>query len=165
MAGVTEGVTIKGLIETQAVLNDLLDRVEDLSPLMAGIADYGRAATLERFEDERGPDGAGWKPSHRAMADGGKTLHASGDLKNRIGAYSGKDFAEWGSPLFYAVIHQEGATIRAKSASFLHFFIPGIGFRRPAEVVIPARPFLGINAEDDDEIDAIIRGYIAEAIP
>lgn len=165
MAGVTEGVTIKGLIETQAVLNDLLDRVEDLSPLMAQIGAYGEESTRYRFESQKGPDGKTWEPSHRARAEGGQTLKKSGIFEGSITNQFGRDSAEWGTNWPWASVHQDGATIRAKGDGRLGFFIPGIGFRSPREVVIPARPMFGINDEDEDEISAIIHDYLAEAIP
>ena len=165
MVGVTEGVTIQGLIRTQAVLNDLLDRTEDLSPLMAQIGAYGEESSVNRFETQKGPDGQTWEKSARAKATGGQTLVDSGRYRSSITWNADRDSAEWGTNLIYAGVHQDGATISAKGDGRLHFFIPGIGFRTAAEVVIPARPVFGISAEDEDEIDAIVRDYIAEAIP
>lgn len=165
MAGVTEGVTIKGLIETQEVLNDLLDRVEDLSPLMATIGAYGEETTRERFDTNIGPDGQAWKQGHRARLEGGPTLVKSRVAQDATTNNPGRDHVEWGTSWQWANVHQFGATIRAKGGGRLGFFIPGIGFRSPHEVVIPARPFVGISDENKTEIDAIIRDYIAEAIP
>lgn len=164
MTGVREGVTLQGVIRTQAVLNDLLDRVEDLSPLMAQIGAYGEESTVHRFETQKGPDGRTWEKSARAKATGGQTLVDKGMLRSSVTWNADRDSAEWGTNLIYAGVHQEGATIRAKGDGRLHFFIPGIGFRTAAEVVIPARPFLGLDGEDQDEIDAIVHDYIAEAL-
>lgn len=165
MAGVREGVTIQGMIRTQAVLADLLDRTEDLSPLMAQIGAYGEESSVHRFEEQKGPDGQPWEKSLRAKATGGQTLVDSGRYRSSVTWNADRDSAEWGTNLIYASVHQEGATIRAKGGGRLGFFIPGIGFRSPVEVVIPARPVFGISAEDETEIDAIIHDYIAEAIP
>lgn len=165
MVGVTEGVTIQGLLRTQKVLEDLLDRTEDLSPLMAQIGAYGEESTVHRFETQTGPDGKRWEPSARAKASGGQTLVDKGRLRSSITWNAGRDHAEWGTNVIYASTHQEGATIRAKGGGRLGFVIPGIGFRSPHEVVIPARPFIGIDDEDDAEISNIITDYLAEAIP
>lgn len=162
---VREGVTIEGMIRTQAVLNDLLDRTQDLSPLMATIGAYGEESSVHRFETQKGPDGQTWEPSLRAKATGGQTLVDSGRYRSSITWNADRDSAEWGTNLIYAGVHQDGATISAKGDGRLGFFIPGIGFRSPREVVIPARPVFGISAEDEDEIDAIVHDYLAAAIP
>ena len=157
-----EGLTLGGLGIAQVALDDLLERVGSLP--MDAIADYGHSSTTERFERSIGPDGQQWKESHRARFEGGHTLVDTGRLRNDIVSSSGPDYAEWGSNTPYALIHQFGGTIRPTSASRLHFNIPGIGFRSPMEVVMPARPFLGINDEDEREIGAIIHHYLAEAL-
>lgn len=161
---IREGVTIDEIGRVSQSLEDLLARCVDMTPVMSAIADYGHASTTERFEMAQGPDGQSWKPSHRARFEGGQTLVDSGHLRNEIVSSSSPDHAEWGSNTPYALIHQFGGTIRAKKASHLHFNIPGIGFRSPMEVVMPARPFLGINDEDEREIGAIVQHYIAEAL-
>lgn len=159
------GVTIDGLVRSQRAMAELLDRTGDLEPLMARIGAYGEESTVHRFETQRGPDGDPWAPSLRAKATGGQTLVDSGRLRQSITWRASRAEAEWGTNLIYAGVHQDGATIRAKSGGRLGFFIPGIGFRSPREVVIPARPFLGIDGDDEDEIDDIVRDYIDEVMP
>jgi phage virion morphogenesis protein len=160
-----EGVTIDGLVRAQSTLADLLAKTEDLSPLMERIGAYGEESTIHRFETETGPDGQRWTPSLRAKMTGGQTLTDKARLRQSITWRADRDSAEWGTNVIYARTHQEGATIRAKGSGRLGFTIPGLGFRAPHEVVIPARPFLGLDRDDQDEIDAIIQDYIAEAIP
>ncbi len=176
MTGVTEGVTLKGLIETQAVLNDLLDRTEDLTPLMSQIGAYGEESTRYRFESQKGPDGKTWEKSERAKAKGGQTLVDSGRLRDSITWWADKDSAEWGTNLVYAAAHQFGldevVNVGAHTRRITQAFGRPLGFgvyqsvgefsRNPN---IPARPFAGIDDDDEAEIDAIIRDYIAEAIP
>lgn len=159
-----EGVTIDGLVRAQRTLAQLLDRTGDLTPLMEQIGAYGEESTVNRFETQRGPDGETWTPSLRVRMNGGQTLVDTARLHGSITWAAGSDHAEWGTNLIYARTHQGGATIRAKGGGRLAFTIPGLGFRSPEEVVIPARPFLGIDAEDEDEIDAIVHDYIAEAL-
>jgi phage gpG-like protein len=160
-----EGVTIDGLVRAQATMADLLARTGDLTPLMERIGAYGEESTVHRFATQTGPGGKAWKPSHRARATGGQTLTDKAILRNSIGWRASRDRAEWGTNLIYARTHQEGATIRAKGGGRLGFTIPGLGFRAPHEVVIPARPFLGVDGEDAREIDDILRDYIAEVLP
>ncbi len=160
-----EGVTIDGLVRAQATMAELLRRTGDLSPLMERIGAYGEESTVHRFEAETGPDGERWTPSIRARRAGGQTLTDTARLRQSITWRADRDSAEWGTNVLYARTHQEGATIRAKGGGRLGFTIPGIGFRAPHEVVIPARPFLGVDREDEREIDDIVRDYVAEALP
>lgn len=164
MSGVSTGVTIDGLVRSQATMAELLRRTGDLTPLMEQIGAYGEESTVNRFETQTGPDGERWAPSARVKANGGQTLVDSGRLRQSVTWRARSAEAEWGTNLIYASTHQEGATIRAKGGGRLGFAIPGIGFRSPQEVVIPARPFLGIDADDEAEIDAIVHDYLAEAM-
>ena len=136
----------------------------DFTPAMGAIADYMRSTTLERFETETGPDGKRWKPSQRAINDGGLTLTDSGALRLSIGAESDATSAVAGTNLIYAAIHQFGGTIRAK---------PGAGGRRGAlrtpfgprgSVTMPARPFLGFSPEDVTEIETVLTQHIQKAL-
>lgn len=162
---VSAGVTLDGIVRAQRTMVELLDRTGDLEPLMSRIGAYGEESTVHRFETQKSPDGDPWEPSHRAKATGGQTLVDSGRLRQSLTWSAGRAEAEWGTNLIYAAVHQDGATISAKGDGRLGFVIPGIGFRSPKEVVIPARPFMGIDADDEDEIDAIVQDYIAEVLP
>jgi phage virion morphogenesis protein len=117
----------------------------DLSPAMQEISLNLVSTTIERFEQERGPDGVPWKPSARAIEEGGKTLQDSGALKDSIEPDFGTDFAAAGvlasgGPAIYAAIHQFGGTIRARHKKALSF-----AGRIVAAVRIPARPYLGFD--------------------
>ena len=61
-----------------------------------------------------------------------KSYGSRKDKRKLIGYY--------GSDLKYAPVHEFGAVIHAKKADMLHFFIPGVGFRKAQSVTIPARP-------------------------
>lgn len=66
-----------------------------------------------------------------------------------------------GSRLIYAAVHEFGATIKAKRAKFLTFFIPGVGWRRKKQVVIPARkPFLKSFQQSIKFFDPIIKAVL-----
>ncbi|MBF0454954.1 MAG: phage virion morphogenesis protein [Magnetococcales bacterium] len=95
----------------------------------------------QRFKDEKGPDGKAWEPSKRD----GKTLTDTARLKNSIGYEATSDLTAVGSNVVYARIHQKGGeTGRGHAVNLL------------------ARPFLGINEEDQAEAAEIIRDFIAE---
>ncbi|MEA3018406.1 MAG: hypothetical protein QOI38_3128 [Sphingomonadales bacterium] len=135
----------------------------DMTPAMQEIARHLETATAMHFEQERGPGGVAWKPSERAIAEGGQTLTMSGDLRSSISSTFGPDFAAAGpersfGAAVYAAIHQFGGTIRAKAGRALSF-----GGRLFAAVRIPARAYLGIDDQDRAAIADILRGFFGRA--
>ena len=149
--------------EIQGALKRLLSLGNNPSPAMRDIAAQGESATRMRFRLQVGPDGKRWKPSLRAQILGGKTLTKDGHLSGSVSANSGADFAEWGVNRIYALIHQIGGVIRAKSAGALKFMLPGGGFAVVKAVRIPARPYLGVNDADRNDILNIIQSHIGSA--
>jgi phage virion morphogenesis protein len=79
--------------------------------LMAKVGAYGVSATQKRINRGVRPANA---PLTSAVKGGSRTLRDSGQLMASIHAQSGADYAEWGSKLKYAAIHQYGGTISAK---------------------------------------------------
>lgn len=131
----------------------------DKAGIMNAIAEGIRTSTLERFRSEESPEGTKWSPSIRASKQGGKTLTKSAVLKNSIRAEADGSGAAVGTNLAYAATHQFGdeRTIRAKKGRYLRFQIGGRWVSIPSvRVNIPARPFLGISKEDEEEIRAIL---------
>lgn len=129
-------------------------------PLLKKIAFYGENSTRGRFDTETDPDGNKWKESLRARLAGGKTLTKDGHLGDSITSDADDNKAEWGSNRIYAAIHQFGGTIEPKSAKALHFQIPGIGWVMSKQVTLPARPYLGISSDDQEEILDIVNNHI-----
>jgi phage virion morphogenesis protein len=140
-------------------LRDSLNRAialgRDPSRMMGEIGAYGEASTRERFDLETGPDGQPWKKSLRAQISGGKTLTRDGHLGDSITHISGRDWAAWGTNMLYGPIHQQGGVIRPKHKPSLRFMLAGGGFVTTQSVTIPARPYLGVNGDDEREIVAI----------
>jgi len=121
--------------------------------LMTSIAEGLRTSTIERFGSETSPGGERWQPSLRAK-EGGKTLVASSALRNSIRSQVSGDGLAVGTNDIRAATHQFGdtRTIRAKG-KFLAFQIGGNWVRvKSVTVSIPARPFLGVSAEDESDI-------------
>lgn len=158
-------ISVEGQAQIERVLAGLLKRFGNLKPLMERFGIVLEAGTIERFDTGRGPDGTPWLPSLRARTTGGKTLVDRGILRQSIRSIAGDDRVEIGSNIIYARIHQEGGTIAAKGDGRLKFRLPGIGWRSPHQVIIPARPFLGISADDRDELIGQAEDWIAEAAP
>lgn len=131
-------VRVTGLDE----LNNTLERLGRFSeePLQRALKSIGTAVvaqTIERFENEVDPDGNKWK--HRKVETnktrGRKILHNSGQLK-RVTYVTGKGFVKIGATVNYGVFHQ-------------------FGTRK-----MPARPFLGINKDDYEEITDILSNQL-----
>lgn len=155
---------IEGQAATLLSLDRLAGRFEDMHPLMEQFGQYGEDSTRQRFSDQVAPDGERWAPSYRARTQGGETLLDSGRLRASMSYLASSSSAEWGTNVIYAGVHQFGDTIRPKAGGVLKFNIPGLGFRSAHEVVMPQREFLGLSAEDEDELGAIVDDYIAEAL-
>ena len=122
------------------------------------------SSTIQRFEDEKGPDGEDWKKSRRAKREGGQTLSDKGQFKGSINYEA--------SPAAVAVgttdkvkgkIHQHGGTIKPKSKKALRFKT-GSGFVTVKKVTMPARPYLGINEEDIAEAQETIRIFMQQGL-
>ena len=144
------------------------DGGERATRLWHAIGAAGVASTQLRFDQQHGPGGAPWKPSQRALKDGGKTLQLSGMLLASI-TYNllGADGVEWGSNLPYAPAMQGGADITVYPRSQqIYQTVSKAGvlnqkFVRPSKsnfarwvevpeyhIHIEARPYLGIDEED-----------------
>ena len=161
------GVKLQVVVNDQqitAVLGRLIATGQNLEPVMQDIAAYGESSTKQRFSDGVAPDGTPWKPSQRVQERGGKTLIDSARLLDSIVSNAGSNFAEWGSNVIYAAIHQAGGEISAKNGKGLFFKLPDGTGRRVKKVTIPPRPFLGINADDEANIIDIVLENINTAI-
>lgn len=144
-----------------------LNQMKDINKVgvMNAIAEGIRTSTMERFDSEESPEGKKWKPSIRATKNGGKTLTKSTNLKNSIKIQADGTGAAIGTNMVYAATHQFGddRTIRAKKSKYLSFQIGGKWVRVPSvRVHIPARPFLGISKDDEEEIKAILEEIFEE---
>lgn len=132
----------------RAAIDRLLNANTDLSPLMVTLAGH-LAATAERaFETESDPSfGTPWAAlSPRYLARKLKAgfsrekLQRTGELKASIVAESGDDYAEVAVGAPYAIYHQLGT---AK---------------------MPARPFLGIDEQGENEIVQATLAYMHAAL-
>jgi phage virion morphogenesis protein len=163
MAGVR--VEITGRDAAFARLHALGDRLDDARPMYDAIGGYLDLATDMRFERERGPDGNPWPKSLRALSEGGKTLTDTTQLRRSMTHNAWGSGVEHGTNVVYAATHQEGATIKAKTSKGLSWKYRKAGanqaqWARKMQVTIPARPFIGIDDEDETEIMAIAESFI-----
>jgi len=147
----------------QRALGALTLRMADLSPLTADIGELLLESTKRRFASGEAPDGTPWVP----LADGsGRTpLTLTGTMRDQIFPSSGSDFVEISASAKQARWHQFGTdpyTIKPRSGSVLRFGGPdGVVFARAVNHPgLPARPFLGLSAQDESDIDALVLAYI-----
>lgn len=163
-------ITVDGVPRLEHILDALLETSSDLSPLMERIGMALESSTIERFDDERAPDGSRWAPSARAQTEGGKTLTDSARLKQSIGYVAGSDQVEVGTNTVYAGAHQSpSGKVRSHRRTITQAF--GLPLRSPVEVMVPghsrdmpARKFIGLSGDDEQEIEALGRGYFAEGL-
>ena len=105
-----------------------------------------------------------FKGTHKVLNDTGALRNSLGVAKSTgaIGTTDG-DEVTLGTNLPYANVQNFGATIVPKNGKMLAF--PGLGgvtvFAK--KVVIPARPFMGIGAQDSADIDEKIQAVLAKA--
>ncbi|MCF6432913.1 phage virion morphogenesis protein [Leisingera sp. MMG026] len=139
MAGVTATLTTEGLTQTIAKLS----RLEGFQ--MAELADDAGAilesSTRRRFDTKTAPDGADWAPWSESYDDTrNHDVHSllieEGDLRDSIASYSTGTEAHVGSNLVYAA-HQ-------------HFGGDETGSG------VPARPYLGVSAEDELDLHDLV---------
>lgn len=146
-----------------AAMRAIVAAGQEPRPVLEEIGVYGVKSTRDRFFDEMAPGGLPWLPSIRKQRQGGRTLRESGALQDGITYEVGTEFVEWGSNKVYAGVHQFGATIRPKTAQALRFEIPGVGWITRKEVTVPARPFLGVDEHDKEEIGGILVHWLEQA--
>ena len=132
--------------ELDRALTRLASAVGDMTPIMRAIGGELEAATEKNFDSEGARIAAKWRPSRRALAQGGQTLRDTGRLVSSISADGEGHFNEVtkdsvfvGTNVEYAAIHQFGGKAG-----------------RNRKVTIPARPFFGLNAEDEQDIAELI---------
>lgn len=150
-------VEITGLERAQAVLSHLGGDTEQLMTNIGGaLAD----STRKRIDETKtSPDGAAWAPNKTGNSI---LLATGGHLLARIAFIASAEDVEVGASWEYAHVHQFGATITPKSAKALVFTLGGQTVRAKS-VTIPARPFVGLSAEDATEVERLTTDWLGLA--
>ncbi len=117
------------------------------------------SSTQRRFTGQHDVDGNPWKQSWRAANQNGQTLRDTGRLMNSITHNVLANGVEVGTDFEYAHVLHFGAEIYPKTAEYLTFAVGG-QYRKSKHVSIPPREFLGIDAEDEQNILEIIGRHI-----
>lgn len=136
-----------------------------------------------RFETGRAPSGDIWEPSARARAESGKTLVDRGHLRDSVTHQVGAGEVAVGTNLAYAAIHQFGGKIEKPAHSRQVYFKQAdiaagrnrFVSRKQSDfaqwgtvgehtITMPERPFLGLSADDREEVLAITEDWLADII-
>lgn len=155
------GALVKLKIEDQE-LQELLDRVmshmTDMTPVTREIGEIVTESVQRNFEEHRAPDGTAWTPlapstvKQRAKKGRSATdiLILNRILMGSIHPTPRKKSVEVGTNIVYGAVHQFGIGARSNIAS---------GRSMPA---IPARPFLGVRADDWPEIKDAVAAFLVK---
>lgn len=131
-------MTIRIEVDTKSVndsLKQLAANMGDMTKVMRKIAGVMEYAVEQNFQTEGARLGKRWKPSQRAMRDKGRTLQDTGRLIGSMVKDYGPNYAIVGTNVVYGPIHQFGGKAG-----------------RNRKVTMPPRPFLGLNAQDEQDI-------------
>lgn len=145
--------------------------LDDLSPLMDRIGSALVSGAQERIARTNvTPDGQSWPQSHRAQEEGGPTLLDTGALVTGINHWAAPDQVVVGTNTPYAAVMQFGAERGA--FGFLS------GRTKPSEKRprsqdyftplpwgdIPARPYIGISQEEEEEILGLTKQFFSSIV-
>ena len=183
------GSMLEVAIDTSPVgkaLDQLSERLDDLTTPLNDIAEYLHQSTNDRFRQQIAPDGSPWAPlapSTLARKKGGRILRDKGTLQDTLRHTVSNNELSFGTDRPYGAIHQFGGKVQHAARSQQVYFRQGkdgtVGNRfvkksksnfaqwvaRGAhESEIKARPYLGLSSEDDIEILAIIHNYLREPV-
>ncbi|MBI0114214.1 MULTISPECIES: phage virion morphogenesis protein [unclassified Gilliamella] len=148
-------------------IQDALDamlHIEAAIDDMSGLFDHMGEVLLDiheaRFNAQESPDGVPWqelspwyKESKPKQKD--KILTLDGTLRSTLRWQIEGNTLLFGTNLIYGAIHQYGGTIKPVTAKALN-----VGGRPVTQVVIPARPWLGVSAQDKLLLVDVVREHL-----
>jgi len=144
------GIQLTYTIKDRAA-RELFSRLEGANtrPMFDEIGAYLDSEVARRFNDSEDWEGNPLEPSQRALNDGGKTLVDHGHLRDSYthNVFPNGKGVEHGSDMPYAAIHQFGGKA---------------GRNQSVELV--ARPVMGINASDENEIEDIVHDFYRSVV-
>lgn len=152
MAGISMEIKITDSgVEKQ--LNELLAKMERPSGFYKNVGEHIQKVTPERFEREEAPDGSKWERlspvtvASRLKRNGNSPLtiyREKGDFFSSINYQASDDNFRWGSNDVRARIFQLGGQAG-----------------RGNSVTLPARPYIGLSPDDENEILEIAKDWVA----
>lgn len=145
--------------KAQRWFGELLRRAQDLSGLMRDIGEAMKDSSQGRFKTSTAPDGTPWLPLRDGS--GRRPLLDTGRMRDDISPDSGPDWVEIRAGAKQARWHQEGTdpyVILPKSGKALAF--DGVARRKVNHPGLPARPFIGLSAEDEGQINRLAIAWL-----
>lgn len=134
-------IEVNNAQQVGAILDKLANAAQDRTPLMRSIAGTMESAVLQNFDVGGRPKWLGLK--HRQ----GTPLVDTENLMNSITSYYDNNIAMVGTNEPYAAIHQFGGKAG-----------------RGRKVDIPARPFLVLTPQDEDDILEDVQAYFRSIV-
>lgn len=134
-------IKINGLNKAIDVLTQIAQKTEHKTDLMCKIAETMQKAVQQNFEESGRPAWLGLKYRQ------GKPLMYRGGLRSSINSAYDNDVAVVGTDKSYAAIHQFGGKAG-----------------RGKKVNIPARPFLMLTPQDEEDIFTDVQTYFQSLI-
>lgn len=142
--------------DARRLLNELRDRMGDISTVMDAVGQVIQSGTQQRFVDQKDPEGRPWAPlspvtlaRRRGGGMGAQILRDTGRLMNSISYRTAGNTVTVFSNVIYAGTHQFGAKKGAYRAR------PPIPWGD-----VPQRRFLGASAEDNAAVIEVLQGYL-----
>lgn len=158
MAGSMLDVVIDSSLMGKA-LDELTQRFDDLRIPLNDIAEYLHQSTDERFRRKVAPDGSPWaplSPTTLARKKGPGILREKGTLQDTLRHSVNNNELAFGTDRPYGAVHQFGQKRGASGKT---------GKGRPIPWGdIPAREYLGLSGDDENEILMIVRDYLLEPL-
>ena len=130
-----------------------------LGPAMDDMGQAAVASATKRFESKIGVDGKPWTPS---VKNKGETMIRRGHLRDSLTHRFGDDGFVYGSRRKYSALLHFGGTVRPKTAKSLAFRLNGKKIFAKS-VTIPARPYVGFDAEDVADFTKILQRHISRS--
>lgn len=160
------------LDEVAGGLDGMAGRIAERRPALRAIGQGGVSQTRRRFQLGRAPDGTPWKKGRKKT---GQTLIKDAFLVRSIAAQPPSETGvSWGSNRVYAAIHQMGFSGPVQVGA--HSRVVRQIFGRPTtprrqdvkahtrQMNMPARPYLGISAQDGVDLSTILLNYIGRGV-
>lgn len=176
MTGASIDFSVVGARQIEREMLALVNAGEDLTEFNGALGLILESNTIDRFDRETDPAGKKWKPSQRAIDEGGKTLTDSARLKSSITYEADGRSIRVGTNVAYARVHQEGFSgtqkVRTHKRTMSQVF--GLKLQTPIEVIVPAferemnmpvRAYLGFGTEDQQDARDLATEYFPDKAP
>jgi len=150
MSGISYKLTIDDTA-MRASLDTLMDRMANRQGFFKNVGEHLLNSVHDNFAAERAPDGTPWQPlspvtiaARQRHGDAPLSiLRVTGGLVGSINYAADSDAVRVGTAKVYAAIHHFGGQAG-----------------RGGKVTIPARPYLGMSADDQEAILELAEGWL-----